>query len=55
VHTITFRSITLNYFRKICDKITLEIDAGDRIVMSGNSNSYKETIFYMLDNHLFDS
>jgi ABC-type multidrug transport system fused ATPase/permease subunit len=54
VHAITYRAVTLNFFRRICDKINLSIEAGDRIVVSGNSNSYKETIFYMLDNRLFD-
>ena len=55
MHTLAFKGVSLHFFRKICDKINLFIEAGDRIVISGNSNSYKEIIFYMLDNRLFDS
>jgi ATPase subunit of ABC transporter with duplicated ATPase domains len=55
VHSISYRAVTLNFFRKICEKVTLHIEAGDRIVVSGNSNTYKEYIFYLLDNKLFDS
>ncbi len=55
VHSITYRAVTLNFFRKICEKVTLHIEAGDRIVIIGNSNTYKEYIFYLLDNKLFDS
>ncbi len=55
VHTLVFRGVTLHFFRKICDKVNLSIEAGDRLVVSGNANSYKEIIFYMLDNRLFDS
>lgn len=46
--------MTLRYFRHVCGKITLSMKEGDRIVMCGNSNSFKELIFYMLENRIFD-
>lgn len=38
----------------MCDKVNLTIKEGDRVVLNGNSNSFKEMILYMLKNKIFD-
>jgi ABC-type uncharacterized transport system YnjBCD ATPase subunit len=55
VDSIVYRDISLRYFKNICSKLNMTINRGDRIVMSGNSNTFKEIVFYMLENCIFDS
>ena len=54
VQSIRYKDVSLAYFKNVCDKINLTINEGDRLVLSGNSNSFKEMVFYMLKNKIFD-
>lgn len=44
----------MKYFKNVCDNLNFTINEGDRIVLNGNSNSFKEMVFYMLKNKIFD-
>ena len=55
VQSIQYKDVSLRYFKNVCDKVNFSIREEDRVVLSGNSNSFKEMIFYMLKNKIFDT
>jgi ABC-type transport system involved in cytochrome bd biosynthesis fused ATPase/permease subunit len=50
-----YKDVCLQFHKNLWKNINLRINKGDRIALSGDSNSFKDIFFYLLENSIFDS